>query len=176
MLWCISCSRPIQMSTARVIKSCLAIIVPHWLIIVLTDMLQGANWALLDLPKELEVVIIFLFLLNMISILHRSLIDGQMNREPVKNEVTAEWSVKQMIITILFIYLFLNVSHMSCCHKNTCNLFVKKCLCCVNQSINQSLSQLINWSEIVLRQVVQIIKSQPQIKVHDYHLYFCVLV
>lgn len=118
ILSCTSLSRPIQLSTARVIKSCLAIIVFHWLITVWSDVLRGANWAFLDLSEELEVVIVFPFLPNMISVLHRSLIDRQMNREPVRNAVTAEytlhctwWSVKPH--DYYYFILYLSVSHMS---------------------------------------------------------------
>lgn len=56
-------------------------------------MLRGANWAFLDLSEELEVVIVVPVLPNMISVLHRGLIDRHMKREPVKNAVTTEYTL-----------------------------------------------------------------------------------
>lgn len=138
MLSCSFCSRPVQLSTSRVIKSCLAIVGCHWLIRVWSDVLQGANWAFWDLSGELEVVIIFPFLPNMISGLQRSLIDSQMNR--MQSQLSPHCAAhdalsNHMIITILF-YIYLSLTCQS--YKNTRSLSIKKGLYCGNQSINES--------------------------------------
>lgn len=141
-------SRPIQLSTARVIKYSLTIIASHWLIIVWTDVLRGANWSFPDLSEELKVVIVFAFLPNTISVLHRSLTDRQMNREPVKNAVTAEhtlhctwWSVKPH--DYYYFILYLSVSHMSESQKHLQFMRQERPLLC--KSINQSIGNCL-WN------------------------------
>lgn len=78
-----------------------------------------------------------------------------------------------MIITILF-YIYLSLTCQS--YKNTCSLCIKKGLCCVNQSINQSeivcailKTSLMPPSGSFCYRLLNIISKI--LKVHDYYFY-----
>lgn len=96
---------------------------------------RRANWALLALSEELEVVIVFPFHPNMISILHRSLTDRQLNREPVK-EFSHIWAhavhvmVCQARSLLLFYFIFTHLLHVRVMQQ-----FAHQGLCYVNQLV-----------------------------------------